>query len=56
MADLRQPAEGTTVIGPVKPVEPIDPTNCPTCLSGFQPTDPPYAEAIKAEYGTKESA
>jgi hypothetical protein len=31
----------------VKPVDPIDPTNCPTCLSGFQPTDPPYREALE---------
>jgi hypothetical protein len=30
----------------VKPVEPIDPTNCPTCLSGFQPVDPGYEDAI----------
>jgi hypothetical protein len=30
----------------IKPVDPIDPTNCPTCLSGFQPTDPPFEEAI----------
>jgi hypothetical protein len=34
---------------PVKP-EPVDPTFCPTCLSGLQPTDPPYEDAIDAKY------
>lgn len=34
----------------VKPIDPIDPTNCPTCLSGFQPTDPPYDDAIDPKY------
>ncbi len=37
-------------VGPVKPVEPVDPSFCPTCLSGLQPTDPPYEEAIDAKY------
>jgi hypothetical protein len=35
---------------PYEPVDPIDPTNCPTCRSGFQPVEPPYEEAIGADY------
>jgi hypothetical protein len=51
MADLVKPTDGTAY--PYEPPKPVDPTNCPTCLSGFQPTDPPYEEAIKIEYATK---
>jgi hypothetical protein len=25
----------------------IDPTNCPTCRSGLQPTDPAFEDAIE---------
>lgn len=35
---------------PFEPYDPVDPTNCPTCRSGFQPTDPPYDEAVDASY------
>jgi hypothetical protein len=34
----------------IAPIEPIGPTNCPTCFSGIQPIDPPYAVAIDPEY------
>lgn len=34
----------------VKPVEPVDPSWCPTCLSGLQPVDPPYEEAIHPRF------
>jgi hypothetical protein len=37
-------------IGPVYPFDPNDPTNCPTCFSGVQPVDPPYAVAIDSDY------
>lgn len=37
-------------IKPVFPTEPAEPTNCPTCFSGIQPVDPPYAIAIEAGY------
>ncbi len=30
--------------------DPTDPTSCPTCRSGFQPVEPPYEEAVAAEY------
>lgn len=41
-----------TTIQPLEPVfpKPIDPTNCPTCFSGIQPTEPPYEVAIDGEY------
>ncbi|HYW12566.1 MAG TPA: hypothetical protein VE871_11445 [Longimicrobium sp.] len=32
------------------PWDPTDPTSCPTCRSGFQPVEPPYEEAVAAEY------
>lgn len=35
---------------PTKPIEPVDPTFCPTCLSGLQPVDPSFEEAIDAKY------
>jgi hypothetical protein len=35
---------------PSDPIDPIDPTSCPTCRSGFQPTDPPYDDAIDPAY------
>jgi hypothetical protein len=37
-----------TVTGPVisNPQPPIDPTYCPTCLSGFGPTNPWDEEVI----------
>lgn len=44
MAELIAPEEA------VKPVEPVDPTTCPTCLSGFQPVDPSYEDAIDPRY------
>jgi hypothetical protein len=37
-------------IKPVEPLYPIDPSNCPTCMSGLQPVDPPYALAIDSDY------
>jgi hypothetical protein len=43
-------AEAITDPRIAKPVEPVDPTWCPTCLSGLQPTDPPFEEAIDAKY------
>jgi|GEM_PF-3516795 len=44
MATSIQPSE------PVDPIDPVDPTFCPTCFSGVQPVDPPYAVAIDSEY------
>ena len=40
------------ITDPAKPVgpEPVDPTWCPTCLSGLQPTEPAFEEAIEAKY------
>lgn len=31
---------------PYEPVDPVEPTNCPTCRSGIQPTDPSFEDAI----------
>lgn len=42
----------TTITDPRVPVGPVpvDPTNCPACLSGLQPVDPPYEEVITPKY------
>ena len=33
-----------------KPLEPVDPTYCPTCLSGVQPVEPGFEDAIDVKY------
>jgi len=35
---------------PLFPSDPTDPTSCETCRSGFQPTEPPYEDAVAGEY------
>jgi hypothetical protein len=42
--------EHVMAIAPSDPFEPISPTNCPTCRSGLQPTEPPYDDAVAGDY------
>jgi hypothetical protein len=34
-------------VEPTQELYEVDPMNCPTCRSGFQPTEPPYDDAIE---------